>query len=535
MATEVGTAYLSILPSTKGFAANLGRDLDGPFSQAGVRGGDQIGAGVGKSKGFASAGVKAGGLFLAAFAAVGLAKAAGAVKDFLTDSITAGSDLGETTSKTGQIFGKSTDKVVAFAKKAAGALGQSEQAALDGASTFGIFAKSAGLSEDASADFSTEMVSLAGDLASFNNTSPEDAINAIGSALRGEAEPIRAYGVLLDDATLKNRAMALGLISNTKDALSPQNKVLAAQAEILAQTSTQQGDFARTSEGLANQQRIFSAELENTKATIGTALLPVVSDLFSTFSDVGVPALQDLAAWFIENEETVKTTAIAFVDSGLIAVEAILGIASGAARMAAEMIGWTRFTTDLWFTFVGTILEGAAAAFGWVPGVGEKLRTASDDFAALGEKTDETFAAMQIAADQTADKFDAGREAVEGLRQKVLELNGTSATVFLNAQGNAVRSDGNGNFSVKGSGVEFRAGGGPVSAGGAYIVGEREAELFVPDRPGHIYNQSQLAAMGGGEGGGVNVHVHPTPGMSETQVGNMAGRSVERALTGRVS
>lgn len=43
-----------------------------------------------------------------------------------------------------------------------------------------------------------------------------------------------------------------------------------------------------------------------------------------------------------------------------------------------------------------------------------------------------------------------------------------------------------------------RAGGGPVRAGGAYIVGEREPELFVPDRSGTVYNQRQMAAMGGG-------------------------------------
>jgi hypothetical protein len=39
---------------------------------------------------------------------------------------------------------------------------------------------------------------------------------AIGSALRGEFEPIRQYGVLLDDATLRNRALKLGLIESAK-------------------------------------------------------------------------------------------------------------------------------------------------------------------------------------------------------------------------------------------------------------------------------------------------------------------------------
>jgi hypothetical protein len=92
----------------------------------------------------------------------------------------------------------------------------------------------------------------------FNNVSQDDAINAIGSALRGEAEPLRRFGVLLDEATLKNAALQLGLITTTKEALTPQQKVLAAQKVIYEQTTTAQGDFARTSDGLANKTKILS-------------------------------------------------------------------------------------------------------------------------------------------------------------------------------------------------------------------------------------------------------------------------------------
>jgi hypothetical protein len=128
--------------------------------------------------------------------------------------------------------------------------------------------------------FSTDFVKLlSSDLASFNNTTPEQAINAIGSALRGEAEPLRAYGVLLDDASLRQSALSLGIIKTTKEALTPQQKVLAAQALIYQQTGAAQGDFERTSDGLANKTRILTAQLENAKTTIGEALLPIVLEL----------------------------------------------------------------------------------------------------------------------------------------------------------------------------------------------------------------------------------------------------------------
>ena len=166
-----------------------------------------------------------------AFAAVAAAVGAMAIK-IGTDAVKAASDLSETVSKVNVIFGDTAKDIERFAEGAASALGQTKQQALDAAATFATFGKAAGLSGESLSSFSTDFVTLASDLASFNNTSPEQAINAIGSALRGEAEPLRQYGVLLDDASLRQAALELGIISTTKNALTPQQKVLAAQALI---------------------------------------------------------------------------------------------------------------------------------------------------------------------------------------------------------------------------------------------------------------------------------------------------------------
>jgi hypothetical protein len=173
-------------------------------------------------------------------------------------------------------------------------LGQSKKQAVSAASTFATLGKAAGLTGKDLSKFSIGFVKLASDLASFNNTSPEDAIQAIGAALRGEAEPIRRYGILLNDATLKNEALALGLIKTTKEALSPANKVLAAQAAIYKQTSDAQGDFGRTSDGLANSQRILAANIEDVKITLGESLLPVALKFSDFLKNNLVPALRGL-------------------------------------------------------------------------------------------------------------------------------------------------------------------------------------------------------------------------------------------------
>lgn len=233
----------------------------------------------------------------AAFAVAAVAAGAMAVK-IGKEAITAASDLAETVSKVGVLFGDSAKEVEAFAETAAMSLGQSKQQALNAAATFATFGKAAGLAGQDLANFSTDFVTLASDLASFNNTSPEQAINAIGAALRGESEPLRAYGVLLDDASLRQAALELGIVSTTKNALTPQQKVLAAQKLIYEQTGAAQGDFARTSDGLANSQRILSARIENVKTTLGEALLPIALKVSEFVSTTFLPIIEKLASGF---------------------------------------------------------------------------------------------------------------------------------------------------------------------------------------------------------------------------------------------
>jgi len=226
----------------------------------------------------------------AAAALAGLAAGAGlAVKK--------ASDLQETTSKVGQIFGTANQDIRKFAKDAATNIGQSERAALDAAATFGQFGKAAGLAGDDLSDFAIDFTTLATDLASFNNTKPEDAVLAIGAALRGESEPIRRYGVLLNDATIKQEALAMGLITTTTKALDPQTRALATARVVMKQTADQQGDFARTSDSLAGQLKILKARGDDLITAFGQALLPLAQDL-TTFLNGLAGVVKDNAPLF---------------------------------------------------------------------------------------------------------------------------------------------------------------------------------------------------------------------------------------------
>jgi hypothetical protein len=235
---------------------------------------------------------------------LGVAFAGQQIVQFSKDIVMAASDMNETLSKTAVIFGDGFDKVNQFAETSANTMGMSKKAALDASSTFALFGKSAGLAGDDLGGFSGDLVKLSADFASFYNTSPEDAIGAIGAALRGESEPIRKYNILINEASLKQEALRMGLIKTTTGALDPQTRVLAAHALILKQSKDAQGDFARTADGAANTMRILSANMENAKAKLGAGLLPAFQALLAILKPI-IAGLAAFGTFLANNKESV--------------------------------------------------------------------------------------------------------------------------------------------------------------------------------------------------------------------------------------
>lgn len=278
---NVGYATLQIIPSARGFSTALNGQVAPGMAGVGSSSGKKFGAGMLASfKSFAGP--------LAAVAGTA------AIGKFFKDAVTGASDLEETISASKVIFGDAQGSVEAFAKNTKKNILLTTQEAIDASNTFGTFGKSAGLTGQKLAGFSTDLTGLASDLASFKNTSTEEAITALGSALRGESEPIRKYGVLLDDFSMRQEAVRLGLIATTKTALTPQNKILAAQSLIFQKTTDAQGDAARTSAGFANQTKILRRDFINIRNEVGTALLPVITKLTTLIATSLRPAFESL-------------------------------------------------------------------------------------------------------------------------------------------------------------------------------------------------------------------------------------------------
>lgn len=244
----------------------------------------------------------------------------------------AASDTVESVNKTNVVFGQAAKGVLAFGDTSAKGFGISRRAALEAAGTFGNLFRAMGVGEQVAADTSVTMTKLAGDLASFNNASPEDVLIALRAGLLGEAEPLRKFGVQLSEARVQAVAVAEGLVRPVKDqakivaalhaveaaqrnvakatkehgagsleasqaqdalvraqraletatkgstpALTDQQKLLARQKIILQDTTLAQGDFQRSlSTSQANQQRVTAALADDAQAAFGKRILPLI-------------------------------------------------------------------------------------------------------------------------------------------------------------------------------------------------------------------------------------------------------------------
>jgi hypothetical protein len=242
-------------------------------------------------------------------AAMGATFAATQVAAFAKESIMAASNMEESLSKVRVVFGEGAAEVEAFGKGAAQNLGISNQAALEAAGTYGNLFQAFGLGQGEAQKMSTNLVQLAADMASFNNTSIDQAITALRSGLSGETEPLKRFGVALSEVRLKEEALRMGLIKTTSGTLPVAIKSQAAYSLILKDTALAQGDYARTADGTANTMKTLQAKMEDAKVALGEALMPAFRGLLKIL-ELLIPVLTKIGEFFKNNQAEVKAFAI---------------------------------------------------------------------------------------------------------------------------------------------------------------------------------------------------------------------------------
>ena len=291
-------------------------DADG---KGAIRGLEGVGAAADRNLGKTDDRLNRVGAGLTSFgtATVAAAAVAGAGLYKVAQSASA---YGEQVSRATKVFGdEATPDLEAFADSAAETAGISKTAALQAASNFAAFGRQAGLTGKDLAGFSEEMVQSAGDFASLNDIPVDEAILAFGSALSGEAEPLKRFGVDVSDAAVQQQALDEGINKSTAS-MTQGEKTMLRYNILMEEGALWAGDFADTSDSLGNRQKQLAADFENAKVALGEGLLPfaenalgVVQGLAETFdglSDSQKQAIGGVAGWAVVGAGLVGTLSL---------------------------------------------------------------------------------------------------------------------------------------------------------------------------------------------------------------------------------
>lgn len=264
--------------------------------------------------------------------ATGAFAAVGGLGFALKDSVKAASDVNESLSKNKQLFGDYAKGIEKLSDKSAMSFGVSKRALLEYTGVFGNLTRAQGFSEKSSAQMSVRLTKLAADLASFNNTSIDEALTSLRSGMVGETEPLRKFGIQLSAVAVQAEAARMGLVKVDKSSadykvslanlqkaevaravavakygkdslqaldasaklskaqerlvkttsgagaeLTAQQKTLATNSLIFRQSTKAQGDAERTSKQFAGQVKILGASFDDLKVNLGTQVLPLLT------------------------------------------------------------------------------------------------------------------------------------------------------------------------------------------------------------------------------------------------------------------
>jgi hypothetical protein len=182
------------------------------------------------------------------------------------------------------VFGNMAGDVRKWAEETGNAMGRSTQEMERGALAFQeLFGKA--LDPAKAAEMSKQFAVLTQDLSSFKNLSIDVARQKLFSGLTGEAEPLRAVGVFLNDAAVEAKLLQMG-IQGVNGKFTDQEKILGRAAIIREQLANADGDVIRTADSAANRIRASQSAYEELSITVGAVLIPAITPLIGVITNL---------------------------------------------------------------------------------------------------------------------------------------------------------------------------------------------------------------------------------------------------------
>lgn len=271
------------------------------------------------------------------FVALGAAAIAVGVGAIAVASVNQASLLAESANAVNVTFGDQAAGITALAEAAANGVGLSTSEFNGLAVQFAGFAKSiAGEGGDVVGTID-DITKRASDFASVMNLDVADSAALFQSALAGETEGMRKYGVDLSAAAVETYALSDSTI-NMADGFSEAEKVQARYGLLMRETEKVQGDFANTSDGFANVQRRLGATVKNLAAKFGMALLPILEQVGAFVADTIVPFFEKHLPAAIDFTQLAIGTIVAFIQQHWGTISSVFSTSLAAIRSVVDFV-----------------------------------------------------------------------------------------------------------------------------------------------------------------------------------------------------
>jgi len=306
--------------------------------------------------------------------------------------VTAAGDLQQSIGGTSAVFGEAAGSINEFTKGAADLVGLSENAARVLTSRLGSSLKGAGMSAEEAAKQSIFLTTTGADLAATLGGNTNDAVSALGSALRGEYDPLERFGIALKASEVNAKAVAMGLASSESD-VSAYAKTQATLALVTERSAFAQGQFGREAETAQGQAQRAAAKTEDASARLGESLLPIYTKIQE---GIGV-----VANAFTSLPDSMQT--------GLLALGGVAFVAKPAADAIGLMNSAVRGIPDLF----NRVADRAIASAGGLDAAATKANTTAKNFTKIGLASAGIFAVAEGLKAISAAQADFGSTDVE--------------------------------------------------------------------------------------------------------------------------
>lgn len=200
-------------------------------------------------------------------------------------AIDTASNLEEVQNVVDVAFGESAKEINEFADTAIKKFGLSVLSAKQMASSFMAMSNGMGIANSVGKNMAKTLTGLAGDMASFYNTTTDMAYTGLSAIYTGETEALKKFGIILTEANLQQYAYSQG-INKQISAMTQAEKVALRYNYVLNATAQVQGDFVRTGGNWANQIRILKEQWSQLFGILGSGLIQVLNPVVKALNEM---------------------------------------------------------------------------------------------------------------------------------------------------------------------------------------------------------------------------------------------------------